>query len=160
MKRLEYPFNHEWHVAINRHSDKQRADNKDWPKFMYEAKSAADEVPRMTMLFKLEREEILPSVHIQCSKQEAIPIKNNCLTCCLGVKTRECEHLLALEKIQRCQPEDIDIAKAWTCATHIISKGGDMANEGYLMTKSDRMYWDNVYESLSQSDANTNEPTD
>ena len=149
MNRLEYPFNHEWHVAINNHVDNQQENR---PRFMYEAKTVADEVPRMVMLFKLEREQILPSVHIQCSRSKKMPIENNHLTCCLGVKTKECPHLLALEKIKRCKPEDIDSAKAWTCATHIISKGGDMAGEGYLLTEGDRMYWNNVYENLSQQE--------
>jgi len=42
MKRLEYPLSQEWHVAINRHSDDQRAAGKDWEqmRFMYEAKKA------------------------------------------------------------------------------------------------------------------------
>lgn len=46
--------------------------------------------------------------------------------------------------------EDKDLAKAWTCAGHIVTEGGDTANEGFVLTVDDRMYWDNVYHSLSQ----------
>lgn len=48
--------------------------------------------------------------------------------------------------------EERDFAKAMTCVAHIISEGGDMANEGYIMTVDDRMYWDNVYSSLASQD--------
>lgn len=153
MERLKYPLSHEWHAAINGHMDALRkADKDDWreTRFMYEAKSMADEVPRMVMLFRQERESTLPQTHQQCSRQAPVPVKNNHLTCCKGVKTRECQHLLALEKIQRCEPGDIDAAKAWTCAAHIVSTGGDVMNEGFLLRVNDRMFWDNVYDSLSQ----------
>ncbi len=152
MERLQYPLSHEWHVAINRHSDEERKAGKEWgeSRFMYDAKSIADEVPRMTILFRMEREKGLPKTHKQCSMQPPEPIQDNHLSCCLGVKARECPHLLALEKIERCTPEDIDAAKAWTCAAHIVSKGGDLMNEGYMLTVSDRMYWDNVHASLAQ----------
>lgn len=148
-RRLEYPLTQEWHVAINRHVDAEREAGREWPRFMYDAKTTADEVPRMVMLFKMERESSLPSTHQQCSRSPVEKVPDNHLTCCLGTKTRECPHLLALEKIVRCTPEDIDTAKAWTCASHILSKGGDRMGEGYMLRVDDRMYWDRVYESLS-----------
>jgi hypothetical protein len=152
MERLKHPMSQEWHVAVNRHQDAQRDAGKSWKeaRFMYEAMRLADEVPRMAMLFKAERESALPQTHQQCSMQAAVPVKDNHLACCLGVKTRECPHLLALEKIDRCTPEDADLAKAWTCGAHIVSQGGDHMNEGYLLRVDDRMFWDNVYDSLSQ----------
>ena len=151
MERVKCPMNHEWHVAVNRHQEEQRKAGKDWSeaRFMYEAKTMADEVPRMVMLFRAERENALPQMHQQCSMQEPVPVKNNHLSCCKGVKTRECPHLLALERIERCTPDDVDTAKAWTCAAHIASSGGDVLGEGYLLRVDDRMYWDNVYDSLS-----------
>lgn len=152
MERLIYPMDHEWHVAINRHSDERRIEGKPWDemRFMYEAKGMADEVPRMAMLFKAERENALPQTHQQCSKQSPEPVKENHLSCCLGVKARECPHLLALEKMERSTPDNIDAAKAWTCAAHIVSKGGDHAGEGYMLRVDDRMYWDRVHASLAQ----------
>lgn len=152
MERLKYPLSHEWHVAINRHSDEQRQADKEWPSFMYEAKSVADEVPRMVMLFKQEREDLLPKMHQQCSIQKAVPVPDNHLKCCLGVKTRECPHLIALNNINRCSPEEIDSAKAWTCATHILSNGGDAMKTGYLISVDDQMYWDVVHASFAAAE--------
>lgn len=154
MERTKYPLNHEWHVAVNRHGDDWRKAGNEWGamRFMYEAKKMADEVPRMVMLFKAEREKTLPQTHKQCSMQDAVPVKDNHLSCCLGVKARECPHLLALEKIERVTPDDVDEAKAWTCAAHIVSRGGDTMGEGYMLRVDDRMFWDNVYSSLAQTD--------
>jgi hypothetical protein len=152
MERTKYPLNHEWHVAVNKYSDEWRKADKERSemRFMYEAKRMADEVPRMVMMFRQEREDALPQTHQQCSLQNPVPVNDNHLTCCKGVKARECPHLLALEKIVRCTPDDVDAAKAWTCAAHIVSEGGDHMGEGYMLTVSDRMFWDNVYNSLSQ----------
>jgi hypothetical protein len=151
MERLKYPLSHEWHVAINRHSDETRKAGKEWDamRFMYEANAMADEVPRMVMLFKAERENALPQTHRQCSQQAPVPVKDNHLSCCLGVKARECPHLLALDNIARCTPDDVDTAKAWTCAAHIVSQGGDVMNEGFMLRVDDRMFWDNVHASLA-----------
>lgn len=79
-------------------------------------------------------------------------MRDNHLTCCRGIKTRQCPHLLALEKIERCSPEQIDTAKAWTCAAHIVSTGGDLAGEGFLLRVDDRMYWDSLHASLAGED--------
>ena len=59
MERTKYPLNHEWHVAVNRHSEEWRQGRQrvGAMRFMYEAKKMADEVPRMVMLFKAERED-------------------------------------------------------------------------------------------------------
>lgn len=154
MEWLQYPLNHEWHVAVNKHSDEWRKAGNGWGevRFMYDAKKMADEVPRMVMLFRREREGALPQTHQQCSRQAPVPVKDNHLTCCKGVNTRECPHLLALEKIARCDPADVDAAKAWTCAAHIVSTGGDIMNEGFLLRVDDRMFWDNVYDSLAQGE--------
>lgn len=152
MECTKYPLSHEWHVAINKHGDAWTKAGSEWSemRFMYEAKTMANEIPRMVMLFKAEREGALPKMHKQCSMQDAVPVKDNHLSCCLGVKARECPHLLALEQIERCSPDDIDAAKAWTCAAHIVSQGGDRMGEGYMLRVDDRMFWDNVHASLAQ----------
>lgn len=155
MKRLEYPMSHEWHVAINRHHD-GKIGTPDWKRWMYEAMAMADEVPRMALVLGRERRGELTKTHKQCSMTPAVPVPGNHLTCCLGVKCAECPELLALDKMERVTPEEIDTAKAWTCAAHIVSEGGDTMNEGYLLDVSDRMYWDNVCESLSQGDEGAN----
>lgn len=152
MKRLQPTLAHEWHVAVNRRVDESRKAGEEWDNisFMYEAKTMADEVPRKVMLFGLERTKALPQTHQRCSMQAPVPVADNHLACCLGVETRKCEHLAALDRIERCTPEEADTAKAWTCAAHIVRKGGDVMGEGYLTTVDDRMFWDNVHASLAQ----------
>lgn len=140
---IEHDFDHKWHVALNRHF--VSGEYKAW---MYEAKTMASEVPRMQGLFKMDRLHGLPATHKQCSMSEGSPIDNNRLMCCLGVECRSCPELLALEAVDL-TPEQVDEAKSWTCAGHIVSSGGDEAKEGYLLTKGDRMFWDNTYESLA-----------
>jgi len=146
MDRPDSRFMHEWHVAINRYNTPKRHE-----RFMYEAKSMADEVPRMAMLFKAERSKELPEIHQQCSLSEPEQVIDNHLSCCLGTKCAKCPILLSLNEIDNRSPEEIDIAKAWTCAAHIVSEGGDMMNEGYILTVADRMYWNNVYDSLGDT---------
>lgn len=148
LSRLDHSFGHEWHVAINKHHEPfGKVEHQSW---MYEAKDMADEVPRMTLLFARERKSELPALHQQCSQSEVVPIQNNHLSCCLGVECRKCEFLLSIEKA-KLSPEQIDVAKAWTCATHIIRSGGDVAREGFLLTTGDRMFWDNLYQSLASN---------
>lgn len=152
---------HAWHVAINQfHWPKDGTNRPDWDahRFMYEAKTASQEVPRLEYLFKKARTGQLPQTHRQCSRSEPEPLPTpNELTCCLGVKCATCPMLLALERIEG-DPEDIDRAKAWTCATHIISEGGDAAAEGYVLTTDDRMFWDRVYESMATPNPDDQEP--
>ncbi|PKN20928.1 MAG: hypothetical protein CVU71_03880 [Deltaproteobacteria bacterium HGW-Deltaproteobacteria-6] len=148
-RRLKRDFDHNWHVAINQfnlNSDKFRH-------WMYEAKTLSQEVSRLKSLFTMEREGKLKKIHKQCSMSQSEEIPENYLKCCLGIKCQECPELIALNKMEKVTPEQIDEAKAWTCAVHIVSKGGDIAGEGYLLTVDDRMFWDNVYKSLSQTDA-------
>jgi hypothetical protein len=86
MERPTYPMSHDWHVSVNQHQDRQREAGKDWSeaRFMYEAMHMADEVPRMALLFKAEREDALPKQHQQCSMQAHEPVKDNHLSCCRG----------------------------------------------------------------------------
>ena len=74
-ERLDHRFSHEWHVAINQFHD-GKIGSPDWRRWMYEAKTMADEVPRMTMLFKRERDGLLKSVHTQCSRSESVHGEN------------------------------------------------------------------------------------
>lgn len=146
-ERPDHNFLYEWHVAIN-----QVNRSSNWRNWMYEAKTAADEIPRLAMIFKMERENMLPKVMQACSHSEPVPVPENYLTCCLGVKCRECPALLGLDKA-KLTPDEIDLAKAWTCAAHIISETGKRlvdTSEGYILTVDDRMYWDRVYEHLAQ----------
>lgn len=49
MERLQYPLSHEWHAAVSQHQDEQRKAGRSWgdARFMYDAKTMADEVPRL-----------------------------------------------------------------------------------------------------------------
>lgn len=150
--RERWRMEHEWHVAINAYTFPALIGKADYPSFMYEAKSAKDEIRRLPMLFKMERENSLPTEHQQCSRQAPEPIPKNELTCCLGVKCATCPHLKALEAA-KITPAQLDEAKAWTCVTHVLMRGGDVAREGFILTTSDKMYWDRVYENLSHGEA-------
>lgn len=141
---------HEWHVAINAYADLMRRNGSEWPRFMYEAKTANREVRRLTLLFGKERQGGLPKEHQQCSRSQPQPVADNHLSCCLGVECRKCPHLAALE-VAKLTPEQIDEAKAWTCVAHILMSGGDVVNEGYVLTVDDRMFWDRVYDSLANT---------
>jgi hypothetical protein len=155
--RLPREVDHPWHVAINRYDapyarlDEGRgfSPENDGKHFMYEAKRAADEVPRLALLFAMERRRELPQLVQQCSHSSAEPVVDNHLTCCLGVECRACPHLAALDSVEKCTDEQRDVMKAWTCATHILTRGGDTAGEGYIQTTDDQMYWKNLYESLA-----------
>lgn len=135
-----------WHEAVNAfHSESKQAEHRHW---MYEAMDVYQEIPRLIRIHGMERKGELVKLHQQCSHSIPEELKENHLTCCLGIKCKECPELLALESAEL-QPEEIDIAKAWTCAAHIISKGGDISNEGYILDESDKRYWANLYESLA-----------
>jgi len=152
MTGLGGDINQQWHVAINEYVlplNKPGGRPKwDETRFMYDAKTDSQEVPRLAYLFKQERTGKLRKVHQQCSHSRPEAVPDNHLTCCLGVKCSECPHLKGLDAA-KVSPEMRDWFKAWTRATHIISKGGDMAGEGYILTVDDRMYWDTVYSHLA-----------
>lgn len=138
---------HEWHVQINRFTSEHGHKGHG---FMYEAKAAADEIPRLVIQFGRERRGELPQVHRQCSHSGEDKAVDNHLFCCLGKRCSECPILQAIERMDRSDDEK-DFAKAMTCVTHIISEGGDQMNEGYVLAVDDRMFWDNVYRNLSSS---------
>ena len=142
-------FDHEWHVAINRFMIPEKIGTDGWSasSFMYEAKTAWSESRRLALLFRMEREGKLAKTHQQCSHSAPEPVAENHLSCCLGEKCAACPYLLALDAAE-ITPEQRDEAKAWTCVTHIISKGGDPAKEGYILTVDDRMFWDRLYENM------------
>lgn len=146
-ERYPYP----WHWAVNRAMPTLGFDKA---RFMYDAIHASHELPRLALLFGMERQGKLPDAHQQCSLSAPQEVKANRLTCCLGVRCAECPFLLALDSMatDKATPEEIDRAKAYTCVTHIAASGGDPAGEGYVLDVSDRMFWDNVHASLATAD--------
>jgi hypothetical protein len=156
MDRPDSDILSEWHIALNQHNHPQlregeKFDREKYKSWMYDAKHMADEIPRLSNLFRCERLGQLPKLHRQCSQSDIEPIKDNHLTCCLGVECRKCEALLALEKADL-PPEKIDELKAWTCAAHILGEKAKRMiddSEGFVLTTGDRMFWERVYSSLS-----------
>ena len=150
MDRPERKMQNAWHNALNRFHEKSGPPHGEFRSWMYEAKSMADEVPRIALMHKMEREGKLPDLHQQCSYSPTEPIEDNRLNCCLGVECRTCPELLFLGD-GNLSPEELDIARAWTCAAHIVSytKRRIDTSEGYLLTRGDQMYCSTVYENLS-----------
>lgn len=155
MERQDMSLLHEWHVQINRHHDGKMG-TPDWNGWMYLAKTMADEVPRMAMLHGMERRGEMAKTHVQCHNKACDntpqPVPDNHLRCGLGVECRKCPHLLALDGA-RLTPKQIDEAKAWTCAAHMLrTPDWHDDGEGWLTTVDDRMYWDRVYQNIAGSD--------
>lgn len=140
-----------WHRSLNEfHKNKF---GKDWQSWMYEAKHLAHEVWRMAYWFGRERTGQMPALHQQCSHQSPEPIADNHLTCCLGVECRKCPFLLALDATA-VTPEKLDEIKAWTCASHILTESGKRmidTSEGYILTSSDKMFWERTYANMGGS---------
>lgn len=148
MNRPDHHLMHQWHTAVNQFS---LSTIGEWPGFMYHGKQLANELPRLTLLFQLERTGQLPKIHRQCSRSEPVEVVDNHLTCCLGVACRDCPYLKALE-VQGIEPEVIDQMKAFTCAAHVLENINQVdASEGFILTTDDQMYWQNVYESLASA---------
>lgn len=133
-KKERGPDRQEWYTAINKHNSGALGTRK-FASWMYDGMKMRSEIPRMTRLLLIDGEQ--PSAG------------RGRLSCCLGVPCSACEHLKALDAISGATAGEIAEAKAWTCASHIVRDGGDIVNEGYFVTPSDRAFWDRVCESLS-----------
>lgn len=157
-KRLDHNLDHAWHVVLNDFNQS----HKPWQYWMYEAKSAADEIVRLPLLFAMERTGKLPAIHHQCSHDvDGQSVADNHLSCALGVACRDCPFLKALDNV-KATPEQIDQIKAWTCVTHILNEQGKRphefdTSEGFVITEDDKLYWQNVYASMSGNDPENDE---
>lgn len=160
MERIDHKLGYNWHIALNKYNTANQ-----FQTWMYLAKDAADEVPRLALLFEMERNNKLVTTHHQCSHDEGgTPVPGNHLTCAMGVECRKCPFLLALEDVST-NPADVDRIKAWTCVTHILTELGAGnsfdASEGFILTEDDKMYWEKLYASLSyNSDDEDEEATE
>lgn len=135
-----------WHSAIGLFADSKefpleassgdRGKARAWPRMMYAAKQLSDEVPRMILLFEYERKGLADSFKM-CAHDPApaTPLPDNHLTCHLGVECRKCPYLAAIEAASM-PNEAKDEAKAWTCATHILTERPDDYIEEYIYDKS------------------------
>lgn len=125
-----------WHSAIGKFNDERRKAGLPWSRMMYAAKQLSDEVPRMILLFEYERKGLADSFKM-CAHDPApaTPLPDNQLTCHLGVECRKCPYLAAIESATM-PNEAKDEAKAWTCATHILTERPDDYIEEYIYDKS------------------------
>lgn len=141
-----------WHAAINAFSDAQRQSVKPWPRMMYTALLVASEVPRMILLFEIERKGQLRSSFKMCGHdpRPATPLPDNHLRCALGRPCRDCPFLQALDASPDMTPEAKDEAKAWTCATHILlNNAEDTYFEQFIRDKCDDAFDDRLAASFS-----------
>jgi hypothetical protein len=150
-----------WHEWFN--------SEKDHDSTKYSFKEMLLELMRLPRLFTLHREGKLPKVHQQCSVSKPVAIKNDKLTCCLGKNVDECPILKSLGDYFATRrtfytsitEEQMDGVRAATCCQHILKESGMGRNhtfdtsEGYVLTESDRMFWDNVYSNLAAGDPET-----
>lgn len=153
--RLRNNFYHQMHVNINRRNQRLGGvGSGKWEHWTYEAKNAMDELRRLALLFKMERENKLPQTFTYCSRSETerLPVKNE-LMCCLGVKTSECEYLRDLFlDMEQFPPEMVDSAKAHVCVVHVLHRLGSNeafdTSEGYIQDETSRQFWQKTYEGM------------
>jgi hypothetical protein len=120
----------DWHGGINRYADKQVKAGKEWPRWLYNAKDAAQESYRAMYLLAADRE------------------KDTDLTCALGTRLRDCPILQEIEaamREERGNPDrvvddaDIDAVKYWTCMGHVLTTDHQQIYDGMVLsTKDDR----------------------
>ena len=146
-----------WHRAINKFADSDAfprpADgrSKPWPRMMYLAKTVADEVPRMILLFEDERRG-LASTFKMCAHDPApaTPLPDNHLRCALDTECRKCPYLAAIEAEPSMSNEAKDEAKAWTCATHILQQTDEHTHlEEFVYDKSTAAFHDRMARSFA-----------
>lgn len=125
-----------WHSAIAKFNDDRYKAGLPHDRMMYRARSLSDELPRMILLFEYERKGLAQSFKM-CAHDPApaTPLPDNHLRCHLGVECRKCPYLAAIEA-GAMTDEAKDEAKAWTCATHILTEAPDDYIEEYLYDKS------------------------
>ena len=149
-------FRNNWHRLLNKYNSGE----DEFHRWMYEAKSMHVELGRLQRLFAKERKNELPKIHQQCSLSVPEKIENNHLTCCLGIKCAECNHLKALED-KGIDQEKVDEMKAFTCVAHILFSSGNNiidTSEGYILTVDDRMFWNDIFQSLADGERAENDP--
>lgn len=151
---LDRQESYTWHWWLN--------SLKDHDSMAYEWKRALEELGRLPELFRRERLGLLPKQHRQCSMSKPVPVVEK-LTCALGVEVSKCEILASLSKSfqetgKKFYPdmadESLDRLKAYTCVGHILQEASKAphaidTSEGYILTESDRRYWDHVHKSMS-----------
>lgn len=151
---------HIWHVWLNRWN---QVSDAGFDHSMYEFKSMLDFLRYGHELLRRAFTGELRTTHQQCSRTEPVEIKQNHLKCAFGKEVTECGILKSLkstfdeqtanEYYSDAKPELFRIM-ANTCAWHMYTEHvrGEMldTSEGWLQDESDRMFWRNLYDSLTQ----------
>lgn len=172
---------HIWHVWMNQFSDIERTSGREFPHSLYEFKSLLEFLSYGDSIIAKAFTGKLATTHQQCSRTAPEPIEGNCATCCLGKEVTSCEILVSIkstfdsERERECgvlgkhyagvPDSEMYRVMAQTCAWHIYKTvvdgkegwHGVDTSEGHILTKSDRMFWDRVYSSMS---ANLDEGND
>lgn len=159
---------HLWHVWMNRRNFNRKSESPH-EHSLYEFKDMLQFLGYGHEVIAQAFEGRLSKTHRQCSRQAPVEIKENVLKCaCEGVDVTKCPILLSLKQTFDDNKMHYDVpvehlyrTMAKTCAWHtykvscgIEEKGFRIdTSEGYLLDESDRMFWRNVYDSLSQDDA-------
>jgi hypothetical protein len=146
------------HQAINRRQERlrQRRPMGDaFERWLYEARRLVEEIPYLTKLFKAEEAGELPTSFRHCSRSPVKQIENNHLTCCLGMKTKNCPILKELfaEFPGECAEQQASL-KAHVCSVHILHEifsGREFTDtsEGYIQDQQSILFWQGVAQSLS-----------
>jgi len=174
---------HIWHVWINKRQDERRKGGLGWEHSLYEFKSLLQFLTYGHKQIEDAFTGNLPKAHKQCSHSPVVPVLDNKLYCCLGKEVTTCPILISLKDAVTAERDrvapydgsrpyaDVDDQQLYrlmakTCAWHIYHDACSIpdghhftcdTSEGYLIDKTDRMFWDRVYESMSASDPDTDE---
>lgn len=147
--RQKRRFDHAMHVNINQREDERRKAGEESEHWLYEGKTLAGEIARLTRLYKLERTGQLPTSFRYCSLSPTEQIPDNSLLCCLGKEPKSCDILQqTFAGIDQFPVEMIDSAKAHVCATHILTESAKRlidTSEGYVLDATDRAFWQRTY---------------
>lgn len=119
-----------WHNGINALADQASEAGEEWPRWLYDTKSAAHESYRAIYLFAADREA------------------DTGLKCAMGKKCRNCPILQTVERTMIAargrekfpadiDEADIDAAKAWTCIGHILTSGTHPTDGAFFWRKGD-----------------------
>ena len=158
---------HLWHVWMNRRNSPKIGAKGEFEHSLYEFKNMLQFLEYGHVVIQKAFEGKLPTVHQQCSHVEPVKIEKNVLKCaCEGQEVTTCPILLSIKEVfAENHRYDIPVehlyrTMAKTCAWHSykistgIKEGMSKCDlsEGFLLDESDRMFWNTVYENLSDSD--------
>lgn len=161
MKLWRYDPSNELHVFINQRQEERADEGKPFEHSFYDFKAMIGEFMRLPYWLKLAFTGKLPKVHKQCSVSSEEEIEDNRLICALGKDVTSCPILKSyLKNPAGGNRRYVDMATI--CCWHIYTndigfKDGQErqtpridTSEGYVQDGSDRMFWRQVYQSMTE----------